>query len=126
MFNSSNEKPAVPNGPDFSGVDSRAKVEARFQAGELEKLFLLPVEFGGKDDPRNVLYVPRGFAAIKANIDMNIIKPLVSAGKVTSYQATPEYQGESFVPIAIKIVAAKPGSFTTVINIWGKALERTT
>jgi hypothetical protein len=126
MSNSSTEKSAAPNGPDFSGIDSQAKAEARLQAGEFEKLLLLPAQFGGTDDPRNIVYVPRGFVSIKANIDTNIIKPLVAQGKVTRYQATPEYQGASFVPIAIKIVAAHPGSFTTTINIWGKALERAT
>lgn len=94
------------------------------QAGELERLFLLRAEWGGIDDPRNIVYVPRAFIAIKNNIDINIIKPLIESGKVTEYQATPEHQGKSFVPIAIEIVARNPGSFTTRINIWGKALAR--
>lgn len=42
----------------------------------------------------------------------------------TQYTATPEYQGASFIPIAIKIVASNPGNFTTTINIWGEALGR--
>jgi hypothetical protein len=125
MFDMFKKKSAVPNGPDFSGIDSREKAEARAQSGELEKLFLLPAEFGGKDDPRNVVYVPKTFIAIKRDIDLNIIKPLVESGKVTQYTATPEYQGRSFIPIAIKIVAANPGSFTSTINIWGQALART-
>ena len=95
------------------------------QSGELEKLFLLPPDFGGTDDPRNIVYVPRGFVAAKRDIDTNIIKPLIESEKITEYQATPEYQGKSFVPIAIRIVARNPGSFTTDINIWGKALART-
>ena len=94
------------------------------QRGELEKLFLLPVESGGTGDPRNIVYVPLGFVAIKKDIDTNIIKPLVAESKITEYQATPEYQGKSFIPIAIKIAAANPGSFTTTINIWGIALSR--
>ncbi len=118
------KKAAVPNGPDFSGIDSKAEAEAHLQSGELEKLFLLPAEFGGTDDPRNVVYVPRGFVAIKSGIDTNIVKPLVAEGKITQYQAIPEYQGKSFVPIAIKIVATNPGSFTSDINIWGQALAR--
>jgi hypothetical protein len=69
-------------------------------------------------------YVPQGFVAIKADIDTNVIRPLVADGKITEYRATPEYQGKSFVPIAIKIVASNPGSFTTTINIWGEALAR--
>ena len=114
----------VPEGPDFSETDSKAKAETRLQRGELETLFLLPAEFGGTDDPRNVVYVPRGFVAVKRDIDTNIIKPLVADGKITEYRATPEYQGKSFVPIAIKIVASNPGSFTTTISIWGDALSR--
>lgn len=124
MFNWFKKKPAVPTGPDFSDINSKEKAESKVQSGELEKLLLLPAEFGGINDPRNVVYVPRGFGAIKAGIDMNIIKPLVAESKVTEYQATPEYQGKSFVPIAIKIVASNPTSFTTEINIWGKALVR--
>src|SRR2546423_911623 len=125
MFNwFKKQPPAVPDGPDFSDTDSREKAEARTQRGELEKLLLLPADFGGTDDPRNIVYVPRGFGAIKAAIDTNMIKPLIADGKATGYEATPEYQGRSFVPIAIKIVASDPGSFTTAINIWGKALAR--
>jgi hypothetical protein len=37
---------------------------------------------------------------------------------------SPEYQGKSFIPIAIKIVASDPGEFSTTINIWGEALAR--
>lgn len=90
----------------------------------MEKLWLLPAEFGGTDDPRNIVYVPVGFAASKTDIDTNVIKPLVAEGKVTEYQATPEYQGKSFIPIAIRIVASNPGSFASDINIWGKALAK--
>src|SRR5947207_3003108 len=118
MFNLFKKRSPVPEGPDFSDTDSKAKAEARVQRGELEKMLLLPAEFGGIDDPRNIVYVPVGFVAIKAGIDTNIIKPLVAGSKITQYQALPEYQGKSFVPIAIKIAASNPDSFTTDINIW--------
>ena len=111
-------------GPDFSAVDSQTKAEELLQRGALEKLFLLPLEFGGKDIPANVLYVPLGFAATKSGIDNNVIRPLIADGKVTQYQAAPEYQGRSFVPIAIRITAWNPGRFAATINIWGKALGR--
>ena len=126
MFDWFKKQSPTPNGgPDFSDINSKEKAEARLQSGELEKLLLLPADFGGTDDPRNIVYVPRGFVAAKRDIDTNIIKPLIESEKITEYQATPEYQGKSFVPIAIKIVARNPGSFTTDINIWGKALART-
>ena len=113
-----------PQGPDFSAIDSQAKAAALFERGDLEKLFLMPLEFGGTDSPLNTLYVPVGVAAIKAGIDNNVIGPLAAEGKITKYTASPEYQGESFIPIAIKIVASDPGEFTTTINIWGEALSR--
>ncbi len=123
MFGWTKKKPPPPNGPDFSDIDSR-KAEALFRRGDLKKLFLMPLEFGGEDIPVNFLYVPVWVADIKAGIDNNVIGPLAAEGKITKYTATPEYQGKSFIPIAIKIVASDPGAFSTTINIWGEALTR--
>ena len=111
------------HGPDFSKIDSLAKAKAMFDRGDLEKLFLLPLEFGGEDQPDNILYVPIGIADVKAGIDQNVIGPLVDAGKVTQYKAEPDYQGDSFIPISLKITAWNPGEFSSTINIWGTALE---
>lgn len=113
-----------PNGPDFSAIDSQAKAVELFERGDLEKLFLMPLEFGGTDNPLNTLYVPVGVGAIKSGIDDNVIGPLAAEGKITEYKAMPEYQGKSFIPIAIKIVASNPGEFTTTIQIWGEAPAR--
>jgi hypothetical protein len=124
MFGWKKKKSSPPTGPDFSAVDSQAKAEALFGRGDLEKLFLLPLEFGGQDIPDNFLYVPVGVADIKARIDNNVIGPLVSEGKVTQYTATPEYQGNSAIPIAITIEATNPGEFRSTIKIWGEALTR--
>jgi hypothetical protein len=124
MFGWFKKKAPQPNGPDFSAIDSQAKAEGLFRRGDLEKLLLIPLEFGGSDDPDNTLYVPIGVAAIKARIDNDVIAPLVEEGKITEYNAEPEYQGESFIPIALKIVASNPGQFSTTINIWGDALAR--
>ena len=118
------QKPSRPDGPDFSGIDSQAKAEDLFRRGDLEKLYLMPLEFGGEDIPLNVLYVPIGVADIKSGIDNNIIGPLAAEGTVTEYKAEPEYQGTSFIPIAVKVTAWNPGQFTTTINIWGDALGR--
>jgi hypothetical protein len=118
------KKPPPPSGPDFSAIDSRDKAVALFERGDLEKLFLMPLEFGGMDNPLNTVYVPVGLAAVKAGIDNNVIGPLAAEGRITQYKAMPEYQGRSVIPIAIKIVASDPGEFTTTINIWGEALTR--
>lgn len=111
-------------GPDFSSVTSREQAEALVARGELEKVWLMPLEFGGRDIPENVVYVPVGTAGIKRHVDLEIIQPLVAEGAVTSYVATPEYTGESFVPIALTIAAANPGAFTSTIKLWGEALNR--
>jgi hypothetical protein len=66
MFDWFKKKSPQPNGPDFSEVDSQAKAEALFRQGDLEKLFLMPLEFGGQDIPVNVLYVPVGVSSSKA------------------------------------------------------------
>ncbi|KAA0135844.1 hypothetical protein FYZ48_17085 [Gimesia chilikensis] len=112
------------HGPDFSHVDSLEKALALVEAGELEVLYLMPPEFGGPEDPRNIVYVPVGIAEIKYSTDMNIIAPLVESGNVQHYAAVPEYRGRSFIPMAIKIEATDPGRFESEINIWGEALDR--
>ncbi len=114
---------AASSGPDFSNVDQAMAMEM-FKNGTLEKLYMMPLEFNGEDIPPNTLYVPLGIAAIKARIDQNIIGPLIAEGKVSNYNVTPEYQGSSFIPIAISITASNPGQFNTTINIWGEALGR--
>jgi hypothetical protein len=124
MFRWFKKKSRQPTGPDFSEIDSREKAEVLFRRGDLEKLFLMPLEFGGQDIPVNTLYVPVGLADIKAGIDNNVIGPLAAEGKITKYRATPEYQGKSFIPIAISILASEPGEFSSTINIWGEALTR--
>lgn len=123
MFGLSRKKPQ-PQGPDFSHVASEAAAAEMAARGLLEKLLLLPAEFGGQDIPPNVVYVPVGIGGVKQHIDLGIVRQLVEEGKVTQYTATPEYTGKSFIPIALTIVAHTPGSFTTTINIWGEALRR--
>jgi hypothetical protein len=113
----------MPPGPDFSHIRSQQAAEALAAQGRLEKLFLLPPEFGGQDIPPNVVYVPVGLAGVKRRIDLGTIAGLVNDGKVTQYAATPEYTGDSFIPTAVTIVASQPGSFTTRIAIWGEALD---
>ena len=109
-------------GPDFSGIDSKEKAEALFQKGELQKLLLLPSEFGGEDVPPNVVFVPAFAVELKASTDQNVVLPLAQEGRITRYSATPEYEGKSFVPAAINIVVSEPESFTYKLAIWGKAV----
>jgi hypothetical protein len=111
-------------GPDFSHITSQSAALDLVRFGQLEPLLLLPDIFGGRDDvAANVVYVPVGLADVKRGIDENIVAPLAREGQVTRYVATPRYEGDSFIPTAITINAAEPGSFTTTIAIWGSALR---
>jgi hypothetical protein len=110
--------------PDFSSVDSLEKALSLVREGKLEKLLLLPEQFGGDERRENVVYVPVGIGALKAQTDSNVIAPLAAEGKVTRYNAAPQYAGKSFVPISIKIEASDPGHFAVDLAIWGEALKK--
>jgi hypothetical protein len=112
----------MPN-PDFSSIDSLEKALALVSEGKLEKVLLLPEEFGGEDRRENVVYVPVGTAALKGQTDRNVIAPLAAEGKVRRYNAAPQYAGNSFVPTSIKIEASDPGNFRFDLAIWGDALK---
>ena len=107
---------------DFSTIDTRQKAQAAFQRGDLEKLFLVPVEFGGPEDEEdNCVYVPIGVTDIKWGIDNNIIAPLIMAEKVREYKAEVRTFRTSVIPSVIKITASNPGHFSTTIEIWGES-----
>lgn len=111
------------NGPDFSGVDSLEKAQALTQDGTLRKILLLPAQFGGADIPTNVIYIPPLAADHKDDIDTNIIRPLIRDGAVKSYVVTPAYNGRSFIPVSLTVIASDPKEFTATIGIWGVGLE---
>lgn len=125
MLNWLKKKAAVPNGPDFSSVTSAEQAEELSGQGVLARLMLMPDGFGGEDVPHNIVYVPGWVAEAKARVDQDVVQPLAAEGKVRTYSAVPEYEGESFVPVAIRVEASDPGSFITTIAIWGRALDRT-
>lgn len=112
----------LPILPTYEAIDSHSKAEHLVRQGQLEKLYLLPLEFGGLDNPHNALYVPVGVANHKASIDQNVISALARAGTITEYQAIPVYEGSSCIPVAIEIVASNPGHFRSRIEIWGRAV----
>lgn len=112
-------KRRAEGGPDFSRVDSRRKVEAAHDRGDLMKLLLMPSAFGGEDIDLNTVFVPLAAVALKERIDKEIVEPLAAKGKVRCYAASPQYLGTSFVPAAIRIEASDPVSFSAVVHVWG-------
>ncbi|TDF61172.1 hypothetical protein E1J61_32805 [Cupriavidus sp. L7L] len=110
-------------GPDYRHVDSRGKAEDLCKRGELMKLVLMPLEFGGEDILPNTVYVPAHAAESKARIDQRTVVPLAQKGQIRRYSATPEYEGKSFIPSMIRISASDPGHFEASVAVWGKALQ---
>jgi hypothetical protein len=55
-------------GPDFRPVDSLAKAQELVRAGQLQKMFLLPSEFGGEDIPPNWHAPERGRWATRGEV----------------------------------------------------------
>lgn len=107
-------------GPDFSHINSAAKVQELVALGILEPLYLMPLDFGGPETPMNCVFVPVGLAELKYSTDHNIIAPLIERGVVSHYSAAPKYLGDSFVPTCIEIKATVPGNFESCIQIWGE------
>ena len=127
MFDWLKQKAAAPaapkTGPDFRHVDTREKAQALYKRGELEEIPLLPMMFGGQDVPANMVYVPAFAAALAMRLATSTIAGLMQRGRVARYQATPIYEGSSFVPNALRIIAYDPGRFEATIAIWGTALQ---
>ncbi|WP_233131802.1 hypothetical protein [Robiginitalea sediminis] len=102
---------------DYSAVDSREKAIALYEKGELSKIYLMPLEFGGDDKPVNTLYVPAFVHEFKTRVDKRI-EDLLDAGDNLSFTAEPEYKGNSFVPSRLVIMVTGDTEFTEAIDIW--------
>ena len=106
--------------PDYPKVVSTEQASQLHEKGELERIYLFPLEYGGPDIPPNIVYVPLGTTERKAAADSAVV-PLLESGKAVRYAAEPTYKGDSLIPSAITI-KAKDGTGTVVyerrINLW--------
>ncbi|MEZ2416244.1 hypothetical protein ACA086_14895 [Muriicola sp. E247] len=107
----------VENGPDFSDIDSIEKAVALYEKGELSKIYMMPLEFGGEDIPANTLYVPEFVQEFKEGFD-RMVEKLLEEGKRISLDANPEYKGRSFIPSKLKLEVSGDTEFSETINIW--------
>ncbi len=105
------------NGPDFGAVDSMPKAVKLFKKGQLSKLHLMPLEFGGEDSDMNTLYTPDIVVELKARFD-GMIEQMLIDGKNLSYSAKPEYKGKSVIPSTLEISVTGDSEFSETINIW--------
>ncbi len=117
LFSITSFSQETENGPDFSEIDSNEKVIELFEKGELSKIYLMPLEFGGEESARNTLYVPEFVQVFKKQFD-KIVEDLLVDGKKLSYEAEPEYKGRSFVPSKLKLTVSGDSELTETINIW--------
>ncbi len=108
-------------GPDFSVVDSPDKASLLEGEGVLERMYLMPLAFGGSERQDNWVWVPRGIAALKDETDA-MVADLARQGEITGYSADLEYRksSPSIIPRKVVIRGRKNGveRFTQTINIW--------
>ena len=102
---------------DFSAVDSQKKAITLYEKGELFKIYMMPLEFGGDAAAVNTLYVPKFVQEFKTKVDKKI-EDLLMDGQRLSFTAEPEYKGNSFVPSKLKIMVTGDTEFTETIAIW--------
>ena len=115
----SNQKPDIDqhNGPDYSKIDNNQKAVDLFNTGQLVKIYLMPIAFGGMEMPMNTLFVPEFVQEFKKRFD-NTIEELLIQGKKISYSAEPEYKGKSFIPSKLIINVTGESEFKEIITIW--------
>jgi hypothetical protein len=101
---------------DYALVDSREKAQALCAKGELHRVLMFPLEFGGVDGEMNVGYLTAKAAQEKAHIDSSILQ-LASQGKL-HYQANQVYKGNSFVPAQVVITVGGTVQRTHVVDVW--------
>lgn len=97
-------------------VHSREAAVQAYQAGELEKLYLFPIEWGGVDTEVNVVYVPSQVAAEKQAFDAEVAR-LAQQEKINGYEARPEYDDESCIPSRIVVKASGEQSIQKIIDV---------
>ena len=112
-----NSETEIKNGPDFSEIDSNEKAIDLYNKGELVKIHLMPIEFGGDDNPMNTLYAPEFAKEFKGRFD-GMIEQMLIDGKQLSYSTSPKYKGNSFIPSQLIITVDGDVNFEETINIW--------
>ncbi len=94
---------------DDSSEERRRRAEAQRDRlvadGLAEEVLLLPEEFGGPTDhPGNIIYLPTAAVELKRQFDAEVAKKL-EQGEEMQYQATPEYDNDSFIPAKLMLQA---------------------
>lgn len=102
---------------DYSEIDSNEKAQELYDKGQLSKLHLVSLDFGGEDSLLNSLFVPRHAKEKKEKFDLTLMKMLQDGLKL-GFKANPEYKGKSFIPSKIVINVTGDKTLTETIDIW--------
>ncbi|WP_205410261.1 hypothetical protein [Aquimarina longa] len=101
----------------YKTIDNHQKAIDLFNKGELSKIYLTPLEFGGMEMPMNILYVPKSTQMQKKEFD-NKVEELLMKGQKLGYSASPEYKGTSIIPSTLTINTSGESELKKIINIW--------
>lgn len=82
-----------------------AEVRALVAKGLVQRCFLLPLELGGSNERRNVVWLPPPCAEQKREFD-EVVRSAVESGEEVKYAATPEYEDDSLIPEKLLLAAA--------------------
>lgn len=102
---------------DFKTVDSKEKAFELYKKGELVRIYLFPIEYGGQEEEINAVYVPSFVEDLKTRFD-NMVGRLLEQGQVNNYTASPKYKGKSHVPSKLVLTTTGTGSINETIEIW--------
>ncbi len=102
---------------DLATIDSREKAIAAHQQGQLEKVYLMPLECGGAESDANLVYAPPFVKTLKDRHNQMVVQWL-EEGKQLGYEVNPEYKGDSVIPAKLTIVVNGEVDFTESIEIW--------
>ena len=106
---------------DWSSVTTPEQVRDLVRQGVLEPMLLLPAAYGGKEQPMNVVHVPRGLVALREQTVLGTVNQMIGDGVADSYTTDVEYRGDSQIPAALHIHATGSGStggFHPTLTIW--------
>jgi hypothetical protein len=96
---------------------ARRELTSLLNRGLVERVLLVPPEFGGPDEPWNVTYLPPAAAARKRRFDARVVGR-AARGAAVAYSAIPEYGDDGgFVPARLRLNAGGVPPVREVIDV---------
>lgn len=99
-------------GSRFADITSRTRAAALCEYGMLTAVYLIPTQWGGSDEMKNILFLPPEAAKRKEELDARLWSRY---GSKHAYQAQANYRSDSVIPCSIEI---KVGEESDQLVIW--------